>query len=285
MFLLVFALPSATMSACRSADRQPLAPLIELLRGTTKRGIQDVMIDVMPMITAPNMRKEDLIAMLADYVRNSGMLAVACNRALKGLNKKYLHMTLRQYDPSATEKRSKAAMIDHFIELNMPRESIHYDVPCMAIVPYVAGAGTRVPDYPAHAQLVELGKKGQRLIKLKAKLIKNWMKGGRLMRRKHMSAAIAAELKRCLRRRLWKEWTVASLRQHVSSVVGSSLHAGQALIFFNRKLQQLLPRKRPRKKTPSVHQYFAVPKKGFTVISDPIQWREMKAMRIVDRSA
>jgi len=102
---------------------------------------------------------------------------------------------------------------------------------------------------------------------------------------KYMSAAIAAELKRCLRRRLWKEWTVASLRQHVSSVVGSSLHAGQALIFFNRKLQQLLPRKRPRKKTPSVHQYFAVPKKGFTVISDPIQWREMKAMRIVDRSA
>ena len=50
-----------------------MLPLIELLRGTTKRGIQDVMIDVMPMITAPNMRKEDLIAMLADYVRNSGM--------------------------------------------------------------------------------------------------------------------------------------------------------------------------------------------------------------------
>ena len=144
---------------------------MELLRGTTKREIQDAMIDVMPMMTAPNMRKEDLIAMLADYVRNSGMLVVACNRALKGLNKKYLHMTFRQYDPSATEKRSKAAMIDHFIELNMPRESTHYDVPCMAIVPYVAGAGTRVPDYPAHAQLVELGKKGQRLIKLKAKLI------------------------------------------------------------------------------------------------------------------
>ena len=138
------------MSACRSADRQPLVPF--------KRGIQDVMIDVMPMITAPNMRKEDLIAMLADYVRNSGMLAVACNRALEGMNKEYLHMTLRQYDPSAAEKRSKAAMIDHFIELNMGRESIHDDVPCMAIVPYDAGGGTRVSDYPAYAQLVEHGK-------------------------------------------------------------------------------------------------------------------------------
>ena len=284
MFLLVFVLASAVMSACRSADRQPLAPLIELLRGTTKRGIQDVMIDVMPMITAPNMRKEDLIAMLADYVRNPGMLAVACSRALKGMTKKYLHMTLRQYDPSAAEKRSKAAMIDHFIELNVGRESIHDDVPCMAIVPYDAGGGTRVSDYPAHAQLVELGKKGRKLVKLKAKLIKKWLKGGRLIRRKYMSATIAAELRRCLRQGQ-KGWTVASLRQHVSSVVGISLHAGQALIFFNRKLQQLLPRKRQRTNKPPVLKDCAVPTKGFAAISDPIQWREMKAMRSADRSS
>ena len=263
-----------------------MLPLIELLRGTTKRGIQEVMMDTMPLITAPNMRKEDLIAMLVDYARDSGRLAHACTRALKGMQKKYVHMILRQYDPSAAANRSRAAMVERFIELNMGRESIHDDVPCMAIVPYDAGGGTRVSDYPAHAQLVELGKNGRKLEKINAKLIKKWLKGGRLIRRKYMSALIQAELRRCLRNGPGrKEWTVASLRQHVSSVVGMSLHAGQALIFFNRKLQQLLPRKRQRKKTTPVPRDCAVPKKSFTVISDPIQWREMKAMRNADRSA
>ena len=45
------------------------------------------------------------------------------------------------------------------------------------------------------------------------------------MRRKLVSVSILAELKRCLfPRDLFMQWTVASLRDHASSVVGSSLH-------------------------------------------------------------
>ena len=81
------------------------------------------------------------------------------------------------------------------------------------------------------------------------------------------------------------KWTVAGLRDHVSSVVGRSLHRGQALMFFNRKLQELLPKKRPKKKGVIIHKDFAVPKATFTVIADPAQWREMRAMRRLDYPA
>ena len=98
-----------------------------------------------------------------------------------------------------------------------------------------------------------------------------------------LSKAIVAELKLCLRpRSKLMKWTVASLRDHVASVVGSSLHSGQALMFFNRKLQELLPKKRPKKKEVILHKGFAVPAKNVTFIADPIQLREMRAMHRQD---
>ena len=98
-----------------------------------------------------------------------------------------------------------------------------------------------------------------------------------------LSKAIVAELKLCLRpRSKLMQWTVASLRDHVASVVGSPLHGGQALMFFMKKLQQLLPKHRPKKKAEIIHKDFAVPKATLTVIADPAQWREMKAIRRLD---
>ena len=109
--------------------------------------------------------------------------------------------------------------------------------------------------------------------------IKKWAKGARLLCRKFLSKAIVAELKLCIRdRSKMMEWTVRNLRDHVGSVVGKSLHSGQALMFFHRKLQELLPKKRPKKKEVIIHKGFAVPKATFTVIADPIQLREMRAM-------
>ena len=107
------------------------------------------------------------------------------------------------------------------------------------------------------------------------------------MRRKLLSAAMVVELKRCLRPKTWRQWTVISLRDHVSPVVGRSLHGGHALIFFNRKLQQLLPRKKKisKKKTLIIHKDFAVPAHNFTVIADPVQFRELRAMRKQDMPA
>ena len=77
------------------------------------------MVEVMPIITPPNLRKDELIDQLADYVRSSGSLADVCKLSLKGLRKEHLHMILRQYDPKADQKRPKSAMIDHFTKLNM----------------------------------------------------------------------------------------------------------------------------------------------------------------------
>ena len=223
------------MSACRSAVHQPLAPLVDLLRGFSNRAIQSIMVDVMPIIIAPQLRKEELINQLADYVRSSGLLVDVCNSAVKGLRKDYLHMILRQYDPKADQKRPRSAMIDHFTRLNMPKadENLRDDGPCLAIVPYLADCGARTADF--HAQVVDYDSCGRTMRKTKREMNKKWMKGARLLRRKLLSKAIVAELKRCLRGNgFLMQWTVASLRDHVSSVVDKPLHSGHARLQHSR---------------------------------------------------
>ena len=110
-------------------------------------------------------------------------------------------------------------------------------------------------------------------------MIKIWIKGARLIRRTVLSKAIVAELKLCLRPDRRMHWTVTSLRDHVSSVVGNSLHAGHGLVFFHKKLQQLLPNGRLKKKMLIAHRDYALPSARFTCIADPVQWRELLAMR------
>ena len=102
-----------------------------------------------------------------------------------------------------------------------------------------------------------------------------------------LSKAIVAELKRCLRGDgFLMQWTVASLRDHVSSVVDKPLHSGHARVFSNKKIQEVLSSKykKPSKKKAALitHKDFAVPRKNFTLIVDPEQWREMVAMRTQD---
>ena len=274
------------MSTSRSVDLQPFAPLVGLLKSKTNSAIKSLIIDVIPMMAfAPNLKKQQLIDQLIDYVRSSGSLAAVCRTALKGIKKDYLHMILLQYDLKATMKMRINAMIDQFISLNMPRKGLPDDEPCTAIVPYVAPCGARGADFPG--QMVDFEKTNRKMRKTKKKLMKKWLKGASLIRRRLLSAAIVAELKRCLfprGRRL--QWTVESLRNHVSSVVGNSLHGGHALIFFHDKLQQLLPRKkRSKKKAQFDNRYCAVPKANFTVIADPVQFRELMAMRRQDRRA
>ena len=133
------------MATCSSIARQPLAPLVDLLRGSTKHRIQSIMVEVMPIITAPNLKKEQLIDQLADYVRSSASLAAVCKLSLKGLKKDYLHLILRQYAPKASQKMSKPAMIDRFIQIS--DESLRDDGPCLAIVPYAAECGDRAADF------------------------------------------------------------------------------------------------------------------------------------------
>ena len=240
------------------------------------------MVEVMPIITAPNLKKEQLIDQLADYVRSSASLAAVCKLSLKGLKKDYLHLILRQYDPKASQKMSKPAMIDRFIQIS--DESLRDDGPCLAIVPYAAECGDRAADFSD--QLVDFEKSSRKMTKIRNRMIRKWTKGGSLLRRKFLSKAIVAELKLCLRpRSKLRQWTVASLREHVASVVGSSLHGGQALMFFIKKLQELLPKHRPKKKAEIIHKDFAVPNATLTVIADPAQWREMKAMRRLDYDA
>ena len=163
-------------------------------------------------------------------------------------------------------------MIDRFIQLNRG----HDDVPCLAIVPFVPYAGPESADN----QVVDFEKNNRKMRKTRRKQIKKWAKGARLLCRKFLSKAIVAELKLCIRdRSKMMEWTVRNLRDHVGSVVGKSLHSGQALMFFHRKLQELLPKKRPKKKVDICHKDYAVPSsKGVTFIRDPIQLLEMMAM-------
>ena len=268
------------MATCRLADRRPLAPLADFLKGITKREIQLLMTESMPILAAPNLKKEQLIDELIGYVEGAHEeLPEVCKRALKGLKKDYLHMILLQYDPNAAKSMLKSSMIDLFIDLCMPRSSIRDDGPCMAIVPYTGDCGARAADFPG--QLVDFDKSNRKLIKTKKRMMKRWLKGARLIRRKLLSSAIVAELKLCLRPCRWRQWTVESLRDHVSSVVGTSLHGGHGLIFFHKKLQQLMPR-RCRKRHVHIHKGCAVPNANFTVIADPVQFRELKAMRRQD---
>ena len=245
------------------------------------------MLDVMPIVTAPKLSKKKLIDQLVDYVRSSGLLVDVCNSAAKGLRKDYLHMILRQYDPKADQKRLKSAMIDHFTKLNMPEaaENLRDDGPCLAIVPYLADCGARAADF--HAQVLDYESCGRKMRKTQRKINKKWMKGARQLCRKVLSKAIVAELRRCLRGNgFLMQWTVASLRDHVSSVVDKPLHSGHARVFFNNKVQEVLfsKSKKPKKKKAALitHRVFAVPRKNFTMIVDREQWREMMAMRTQD---
>ena len=259
-----------------SADRRACAPLASMLNGLPTRQIKDVMLEVMPYLTVPNLRKELLIASLIDFVVESPhRLADACKLTVKGINKSYLLMLIREHDPRTSGKLAKAELIDHFIRLNAPLASApKVDEPCTAIVLYdksnIAG------------QLVDIGKHGNKLIKIKKRLMKTWLKGGRLMRRKAVSAAMICEMKSCLTRGKWKKWTVTSLKEHVALTVGVCLDAGHALIFFHRKLQQLLPRKRKRIMRPENNKDYSVPKTGCSFIADAGQWREICAMHRED---
>ena len=148
------------MATCRSADQQPLAPLVGLLNAATKREIQRVMADATHYVTPPNGKKEELIQEAADFVRRYGHLADVCKSALKGLKKEYIHMILRQYDPTVSHSKSKKLMIDDFICLNEPKCA---DVPCLAIVPYIADSGVRKVGFPC--QLVDFCKTSRKLPK------------------------------------------------------------------------------------------------------------------------
>ena len=281
------------MSACRI---EPLAPLVDFLSGLQNGVIADIMLDVMPIVRVPKLSQKKMIDQLIDYVRSSGMLVEVCNSAAKFLTKEYLHMILRQYDPKANQKRPKREMIEQFVKLMNIKEGDENlcddgqaDGPCLAIVPCsdadFPACGARWADFPA--QVVDYESCGRQMRKTKRKLIKKWFKGARLLRRKFLSKAIVKELKRCLDDGLLMQWTVATLRDHVSSVVDKPLHSGHARVFFNKKVQEVLISKRmkPRsRKKPKVvlMSEFAVPKKKFTMIADDAQWREMSAMRAQD---
>ena len=181
-----------------SADRRACAPLASMLNGLPTRQIKDVMLEVMPYLTVPNLRKELLIASLIDFVVESPhRLADACKLTVKGINKSYLLMLLREHDPRTSGKLAKAELIDHFIRLNAPLASApKVDEPCTAIVLYDKGSIARGCEHGGHAgQLVDIGKHGNKLIKTKKRLIKTWMKGARLMRRKALSLAMIHEIK------------------------------------------------------------------------------------------
>ena len=167
------------MATCRSIDRQPLAPLVDLLRGFAKRDIQCVMLKVMPIITAPSLRKDQLIDQLADYVRSYGSLADVCKLSVKGLRKDYLHMLLRQYDAKVSSRMPKSAMIDRFIQLNERSIGPRDDEACLAIVPYVAD---RAADFSN--QIVDFEKSNRKMRRTRRKLMKIWTKGARLLCRK-----------------------------------------------------------------------------------------------------
>ena len=262
-----------------SADRRACAPLAGMLNGFSTVQIKAVMLEVMPFLTVPKMRKESLIASLIDFVvdRPHHVLADTCKLTVKGIQKSYLLMLIREHDPRTPANLSKAALIDRFISLNTPLASVpKVDEPCTAIVLYDKN---KVDRECGHAgQLVDIGKHGNKLIKIKKRLMKTWTKGARLMRRKAVSAAMIREMRNCLSRGRWKKWTVASLKDHVASAVGVRLDAGHAMIFFHKKLQQYLPRKSKKIKGPMTHTHYSVHKAGCSFIADPGQWREMHAM-------
>ena len=266
-----------------SADRRPCAPLAGMLNGLPTQQIKDLMHQVMPILTIPKMRKEELIASLIDFLVGSPhRIADTCKATVKDIQKPYLSMLIRDIDPRTPRKLSKSGLIDHFISLNTPPASApKVDEPCTAIVLYDKNNLARECGQGSHdGQMVDIGKHGNKLIKTRKRLIKMWMKGGRLMRRKAVSAAMIREMRHCLSRGKWKNWTVTSLKDHVASVVGVRLDTGHALIFFHKKLQQYLPRKPKSKKIdgPVTHAHYSVPKAGCLFIADADQWREIRAM-------
>ena len=266
-----------------SADRRPCAPLAGMLNGLPTQQIKDLMHQVMPILTIPKMRKEELIASLIDFLVGSPhRIADTCKATVKDIQKPYLSMLIRDIDPRTPRKLSKSGLIDHFISLNTPPASApKVDEPCTAIVLYDKNNLARECGQGSHdGQMVDIGKHGNKLIKTRKRLIKMWMKGGRLMRRKAVSKAMIREMRHCLSRGKWKNWTVTSLKDHVASVVGVRLDTGHALIFFHKKLQQYLPRKPKSKKIngPVTHAHYSVPKAGCLFIADADQWREIRAM-------
>ena len=68
------------MSTPRSVDLQPLLPLVDLLKGITTREIKKMMMEVMPILVVPNLKKEELIGQLADHVRSYGSVAEVCKK-------------------------------------------------------------------------------------------------------------------------------------------------------------------------------------------------------------
>ena len=277
------------MSACRSVLAEPLAPLVEHLQGETVKEIQRVMFEVMPILSAPQGKKQKLIDQLVAFVLGSeslaDVLAAVCTSALENLTVDMIHRLLRQWDPKSKWKRVRKPMIEHFIQLNMPQVdgNLHDDGPCLTVVPYVADCGAPTAD--CHAQVVDYESSGRKMRKTQRKMYKTWLKGARLLRRKKLSKAIAAELMWCLRDNEKKDWSVAKLRAHVSFLVDKPLHSGHARVFFQKKLQEILlmkRKKRRQKRAKPIHADFAVPKKRLTVIADAEQWREMRAMHTQD---
>ena len=122
------------------------APLADFLKSSTCGFVKQLMFDTMPILSIPNLTKEKLIDQLVDHVRSSGALENVCRNALKGLSKNYLCMTVRQYEPKAATNLRKSALIDKFIQLNMPRaDGVRDDGPCLAIVPYVDKMSADLP--------------------------------------------------------------------------------------------------------------------------------------------
>ena len=141
------------------------APLADFLKTSTRDSVKKLMFETMPILTVPNLTKEKLIDQLMDHVRSSGALDRVCRSALKGINKDYLCMTLRQYEPKTAKNLRKSVLIDKFIQLNMPRaDGVRDDGPCLAIVPYVDKMSADVP-----GQLVDFDDNKRKMRKTKKK--------------------------------------------------------------------------------------------------------------------
>ena len=54
------------------------APLTDLRKSSTRDFVKSLMIEAMPVLAAPNLKKEKLIDQLIDYVRSSGSLDGVC---------------------------------------------------------------------------------------------------------------------------------------------------------------------------------------------------------------
>jgi hypothetical protein len=157
--------------------------LLDRLRDFSIREIKRIMVDVMPMLSAPNKKKAELIDQLVNFARSPGCLFDVCKSAIKDFKKDDIHTILLQYDPKADQKWTKSAMIEHFAELNMPEvgTNLRDDGPCLAIVPYVADCGAQTAD--CHAQVVDYESNDRKMRKAQRTLYKKWLNGARFLRR------------------------------------------------------------------------------------------------------